>query len=207
MRTLLIESSSGAASGVAESLGAAGHEVVRCHPHAEGAEGGSVLCSGLSEDGCPLDGHGPVDVAISVREPGAGEPRASEAGVTCAIRGGLPVVVVGAGPGHPFEPWTESAASADDALDAVDRAVQRAGERRAEPLQREAERVLEAEGADAGKVQVSVVRDGDAAHVVVRSEREVPETVAGVLATRLHAVDATGSWPTTKLSVSLAPFS
>ena len=107
MRTLLIDTSDAGASQVAGSLDAAGHDVVRCHPH----EGVTFPCSGLTEDGCPLEGHGPVDVAITVRD-GAGEPTSAEAGVTCAIRTGIPVVVVGAAEGHPYEQWAESISTA-----------------------------------------------------------------------------------------------
>jgi hypothetical protein len=205
MRTLLIESTPRGATAVASTLEASGHEVVRCH-HVDGP---AVPCAGLTQDGCPIDGHGPVDVAIAVHDRSEPEATAREAGATCAVRTGIPLLVVGRD--TPFDAWADATATPTFAADdlaaelgaAVDRAIAGAAARRAEPLAAEVRRVLEVEGIDAGEVQVEVTRDGDTAHIVVRTERPVTERVANTIATRVHAVDQRASWPTTKLSVAV----
>ena len=200
MRTLLIEPSSQGTPvpSVADALDAAGHDIVRCHA----ADSPAFPCAGLTDDGCPIEAHGPIDVAITVRPEGAAAPTADEAGATCAIRTGIPMVVLG-GAEQPYAPWAASASSVDDIPDAVDRAVALIAERRAEPLRAEVVRVLETEGVDAGAIDVQVDRAGDTAHITIRTELEVSEGLANVLATRVHAVDQKGSWPTTKVGVSV----
>lgn len=200
MRTLLIESTPNAAGEVAGTLDAAGHEVVRCHHE----DGPSFPCAGLTGEGCPIEAHGPVDVAIAVRGEAGGEPTVRESGATCALRIGIPLVVVGTAEDQPYDGWAETVASVDEVPEAVDRAIVAAGEKRAAPLVVEAKRLLEAEGVEAGEVTVEVTRDGTTAHLTIRTEREVSEAVANALATRVHAVDAKGSWHTTKVSVAVA---
>lgn len=190
---------------MAGTLEAAGHQVLRCH-HVDGP---AVPCAGLTSEGCPIEAHGPVDVAIAVHDRADAEATAREAGATCAVRVGIPLLVVG----HdtPFDRWADAITSPTFAADdlaadlpaAVDRAIAGAAARRAEPLAAEARRVLEVEGVDAGAVEVEVTRDGDTAHIVVRTERPVPDHVANTIATRVHAVDQQGSWPTTKLGVAV----
>jgi hypothetical protein len=194
MRMLLIESGD---RSVEQALD--GHEIVRCHA----PDSPAFPCAGLTEDGCPIEHHGPIDVAITVRPDDAGVPSAEEAGATCAIRTGLPMVVVG-GAEQPFGPWSTTAASADELPGAIDRAITLVAERRAQPIVAEIERLLEVEGVDAGRVEVDVLRDGDTAHITIRTEREVDEAVAGKLATRAHAVDQRGAWPTSKVGVAVA---
>ena len=67
--------------------------------------------------------------------------------------------------------------------------------------------MIEAEGVDAGEVRIDVERDGTLALVMIRTERPLPVDVANAVATRLHAVDQRGSWPTTKLSVGVGSLS
>ena len=64
-------------------------------------------------------------------------------------------------------------------------------------------RVLQVEGVDAGEVRVEVERDGDTASVMVRTEHPLDERVANTVATRVHAIDAKGAWPTKKLGVAV----
>jgi hypothetical protein len=79
------------------ALVAAGHEVVRCD---DGVDGD--LCAGMpGQSGCPLD-RWPVDVVMAVRGPG-GASTESEAGVRCAIRRRIPVMVVGRPEGAVYE--------------------------------------------------------------------------------------------------------
>jgi hypothetical protein len=205
MRTLLIESTPRGATAVAGTLEASGHDVVRCH-HVDGP---AVPCAGLTTQGCPLEAGGPVDVAIAVHDPAEPEATAREAGATCAVRTGIPLLVVGRN--TPFDRWADATATptfaADDLAEELATAVQRAivanAVRRAGPMAAEVRRVLQVEGIDGGEVRVDVVREGDTAHALVHLEQPVPERVAGIIATRVHAVDQQGSWPTTKLAVAV----
>ena len=199
MRTLLIESTPNAAGSVAGTLDAAGHDVVRCH--GEGAP--TFPCSGLTAEGCPIEAHGPIDVAIAVHAGAGAEPTAREAGATCAARSGIPLVVLGAGDDHPFEAWAETCDDPAQLPQAVDRAIAGIAARRASPLVAEARRVLAVEGVDAGEVRVEIQRDGDTAHILVRTEHALDEAVANRVATRVHAVDQQGSWPTSKVGVAV----
>ena len=197
MRTLLIEATPADRDSLAADLYAAGHDVVRCHP----VDGPAFPCAGLRHEGCPLDGA-PVDVAIAVRDEAATPPTADEAGITCAARIGLPIVVVAPDGPNPFAPWAEPCSDPADVVDACGRAVDALARRRAEPLAVEARRVIALEGEHPGAVHVVVRRDGDTAHVRVLTDRPLSASVLGTVATRLHAVDGRGSWPTTKLAVS-----
>ena len=192
MRTLLIEPTPAGSASLARDLDAAGHDVVRCHP----PDGPAFPCAGLV-DGCPLEHGGPIDVAIAVREEARLQPTAEEGGVTCAIRAGLPVVVVGPEGANPFSAWSEACADAADVGGATERAIASVAAR----LGAEVERIVALEGVDAGSVAVSVRRSGDLATVTVRTERPLPKQLAGVVATRIHAVDQRVTWPTTKLAV------
>lgn len=103
MRILCLEARWGDADTVAERLRADGHEVVRCHDEAAGP---SAPCVGLDRPGsCPLDIEGGVDVAVAVRPDDEPHPTAHEAGVTCALRQGIPLVVAGATDPGPFARW------------------------------------------------------------------------------------------------------
>jgi hypothetical protein len=197
MRILLIEPTPAGSASIAADLEAADHDVVRCHP----ADGPAFPCAGLTQEGCPLAGP-PVDLAIAVRDEAKALPDADEAGVTCAARTGLPIVVVGPDGPNPFTPWAEACVDGEDLAEACDRAIGSSARRRAEPLGEEARRVIAHEDVDAGAVHVTVRREGDTAHVRVLSDRPIPTSVAGTVATRLHAVDQRGSWPTTKFAVS-----
>ena len=52
-------------------------------------------------------------------------------------------------------------------------------------------------------VEVEVRRDGTTARILLRTEVPLEVGLANSIATRLHAVDATGAWPTSKLSVAV----
>ena len=89
MKVMLIESVPSGDSSVADELRYRGHEVVRCY------EGSAepFPCVGLtSPERCPL-ASGDVAVACVVREFGVFDPTPFEAGVTCALRSRVPVVV------------------------------------------------------------------------------------------------------------------
>jgi hypothetical protein len=89
MKVLLIESVPSGDPSVASDLRARGHEVVRCY---EG-DAQPFPCVGLvTPERCPL-ANGEVAVACVVREFGVFDPTPFEAGVTCALRSRVPVVV------------------------------------------------------------------------------------------------------------------
>lgn len=197
MRILLIEPTPAGSVSLADDLQAADHDVVRCHP----ADGPAFPCAGLTHEGCPLE-SGPIDLAVAVREEATALPAPDEAGVTCAARTGLPIVVVGPDGPNPYTPWAERCSDAADLPDACDRAIETVSRRRAEPLGDEARRVIALEDVDPGAVHVTVRREGDTAHVRVLTDHTLPSSVAGTVATRLHAVDQRAPWPTTKFAVS-----
>jgi len=49
-----------------------------------------------------------VAIAVDVRQQPWPQPTAREAGVRCALRAGVPVVVTGRTLRHPFEGWASS---------------------------------------------------------------------------------------------------
>ncbi len=89
MKVMLIESVPSGDPSVADELRSRGHDVVRCYE----SDGEPFPCVGLtSPDRCPL-ASGDVAVACVVREFGVFDPTPFEAGVTCALRNRVPVVV------------------------------------------------------------------------------------------------------------------
>jgi hypothetical protein len=102
MRILCVETIPGAATSAADRLRAAGHEVVRCY---EGADGAAGPCVGLDCGDCPLDRPGGVDAVLDARTAGHPRPTPDEAGVTCALRQHVPLVVEGPAWPDPFARW------------------------------------------------------------------------------------------------------
>lgn len=113
---LLIESRPGSGAIDAGRLEAAGHRVHRCHPDTRpGLEAplparDRYLCTGVTA-WCPLDDG--VDVALLVRRRVMPRPVAREAGVSCALRAGVPVVEDGPAVLDPFEPWLAGRVAGD----------------------------------------------------------------------------------------------
>jgi hypothetical protein len=89
MKVMLIESVPSGDPDVAEELRARGHEVVRCY---EGGDSPFPCLGVTAPERCPL-AAGDVPVACVVREFGVFDPTPFEAGVTCALRSRVPVVV------------------------------------------------------------------------------------------------------------------
>ena len=109
MRILLTETRPGRADATAATLEDAGHQVVRCsHPETE-----AFPCRGLDQGDCPMDDV--VDVALAVRDGDHPEPTAREAGITCALRQRVPLVVAGSNGNDPFARWEAAAVAGDDA--------------------------------------------------------------------------------------------
>jgi hypothetical protein len=116
MRVLLTESEPGAAARVESQLRAAGYDVAHCHdtrtPNDE-----CLVFAGHGE--CPLHGV-PVDLVVDVRAT-AGPETARERGAACAVRTGVPLVVVGDADTARY-PWSQAAAmcTADEVLEACE---------------------------------------------------------------------------------------
>jgi hypothetical protein len=89
MKVMLIESMPSADPAVADELRARGHDVVRCY---EGGDSPFPCVGVTAPERCPL-AAGDVAVACVVREFGIFDPTPFEAGVTCALRCRVPVVV------------------------------------------------------------------------------------------------------------------
>lgn len=156
---LLIESHSGAGGADGDQLKGAGHRVHRCFPEPQGAAGGRIalrdryLCVGVTAASCPLDRG--IDVALLVRQRIATRPAASEAGVSCALRAGVPVVEDGPDLLDPYEPWLAGHVVGDTVA-----ACESAAAHRFESLRREIHRrmapLLTASGIEVDAVSCSV---------------------------------------------------
>lgn len=94
MRILLTDVNRTDSAEIESAALAAGHEVARCGPGP-----GDAACVGVAEDGtCPLARH--ADVAIDVRPDYLPRDLLStgELGAVCAMRDGVPLLVVGKNP-------------------------------------------------------------------------------------------------------------
>lgn len=125
-RALLITSDDEPATEIQRALNDAGFDVRRCVE--DGSSG--FPCNGLVSGACPLDVEGGVDVAVDVRQHPWPHPTRREAGVTCALRGGVPLVVVG----HPHHPFEDYAAITTDREDVVATRCAQAIELSLEPM-------------------------------------------------------------------------
>jgi len=203
MRTLLIESSPGVGLEAAYELVAAGHEVLRCQP--EGAQ--SFPCTDLTSPGsCPLHGVDQVDVALVTRAARDLEPTTAEAGVTCALRAGVPVTVLGhPSARNPYAGWSE-AATCSDPVQACMAAVDSAREAIVAPLRQEVVRMVTAAGGvvDDGQIDVVMQRADGRVHLEVIVPKDLPvgdETIA----THVHSIfrdRATGDFRTVDVAVT-----
>jgi hypothetical protein len=102
---------------VADVLERAGHDVTRCGP----SPNRRFPCRGV-DGGCPLDGS--VDVAVAVHSRSPGDLGLGEAGVVCALRDGIPVVVAGDAAGCAYREHVAAvAAGLDDVAAACGRAL------------------------------------------------------------------------------------
>ena len=96
---LLIEAHPGDGEHAAARVTAAGHRVHQCFPSGDDHE----LCAAVTHDACPLDEG--IDVALLARGRITPRPTATEAGATCAVRAGVPLVELGSEILDPFERW------------------------------------------------------------------------------------------------------
>lgn len=153
LNVLLIEARPGDGAVDADRLEAAGHRIHRCWPAGEGRHGDEQhrsLCSGVTEGACPVDEG--IDVALLVRRRITVRPTATEAGVSCALRAGIPVVEDGPDVLDPFEPWI-TARAGDDVAASCAEAVERGFEPLRADIRGRTSGVLRAAGIDPGLVE------------------------------------------------------
>ncbi len=196
MRVLIIEQEPGAGDPVAANLEDAGHGTSRCH------EPGSTAfaCKGMADQaGCPLE-HGSIDLAVVARGPSGGPAAEEEAGVRCAVRRRIPVMVVGSAQGASFEGWTTDVVAPDDAQ-LVQRAVAAANlgltpyVDKAEQVARQA---LAKIGVPDSAVTASVVRDGQRMRVSVTVDADLDPAHCETTGVRVAgAIREMDPWTTT----------
>lgn len=110
LRVLVVERQPGEADAKMTALRAAGHDVVGCFEAGQT----TLPCKGfLGEAGCPLDER-PIDVALDVRGDGGPPDSDREAGVRCAMRRGVPVMVLGDAEGIDNSQWVAATLAMDD---------------------------------------------------------------------------------------------
>ncbi|HEU0213617.1 MAG TPA: hypothetical protein VFR13_06015 [Jiangellaceae bacterium] len=103
MKILISEQRDGAATEVAQRLGAAGHSLVYCHVPGSG----DGACVALSDNGrCPL-ADTDVAVVVDARTDDTAFTDA-EFGAVCALRHATPLVVVGPVPDRTVSPWRDA---------------------------------------------------------------------------------------------------
>lgn len=198
MRILLIESSDGVGAGAATALGADGHDIVRCHE--PGAP--SFPCHAVEEPGgCPLTSTPTVDCAVVVHGGAPDAVTASEAGVSCALRLGVPVVARHDGPGSPFTGWAVPVAG-DEVGAACELAVSAARAHEARPLVAEVQRLLADAGGSTEGVWVEVLRGDERTLLRVTVPKGAPLS-PGVIATRVHARYGEGLHPVTESRIDV----
>jgi hypothetical protein len=159
MRILLTESVAGDAAALEIAAEDRGVEVVRCQP----ADGPVTPCVGFLGDApCPLDRH--VDAVVGVRRSDDRELSGPELGLACALRAGVPIIVVGDNPlGTAAVP-----AAADDAIDvALGIAERDTGRPTAAEVARQVKKVLLELGARQSVTWVGYADRSDGFDVVV----------------------------------------
>lgn len=118
MYAMVLESAPGAADPAVDALNAAGWTVSRCQE----SDRAPFPCNGiLDPERCPLARR--VDVAVLVRADGDPAPTAREAGVTCAVRAGVPLVQDAKEAVTPFDGWMTAKVIGGDVVEACRRAV------------------------------------------------------------------------------------
>ena len=147
---LVPDTHSGLATQLAEQLEAAGHRVHRCV-----TDEATDRCIELTDGRCPLD-TAPVDVVVSVDATSRGIRPAD--GAACAARRRIPLVLVGAGGGHPLAPWVAATPEAERSVEAVAEVLDRPLTRHTAEAERAMLNELRHQGADSAEAVVAVYR-------------------------------------------------
>ena len=182
MRVLVVEREPGSGDQSVSELEDAGHDVVRCVD----ADEASMPCKGMpGRHDCPLDQR-PVDVALAIRGPEGGPSTEHEAGIRCALRTRIPVMVVGSASGANYEPWVDEVV---DMTTLLDRPVTTLGHVGFEPIaaatRTVVEQVVTSHGLTGHVADVQVFRDDDRLVINVMMDHEVDAKMAHVLAARV----------------------
>ncbi len=187
MRVLLTDSSTGAGQRVATTLTDAGHQVFRCWD----GPAGDLPCRQLHGEPCAMEERAGVDAAVVVRDEREGQ--SSDWGALCAMRAGVPVVLVGADQSDRLA--SRAAAAVDHAEDlpsALPGVTARALPALEQPAAAEAERLLRLSGIE-GTAQIDMQRSGRDLRVVATvpagTEARTKELIAIQLAGLLRKSD------------------
>lgn len=200
MRILCTETDPGLAGAAVDRLRAAGHEVVTCFDPALGAWG---PCVGLDRGTCPLDEPGGVDVLLDVRAPGRPRPAPGEAGVTCALRRGVPLATAGPAWPNPFARWVTATAHGDVDVDVVEACARAADHHLVElgdMVSIAACQVLGAGRRPGVEVHTDVRQDGGELHVTVHRP---PQDAALDASVAVHAHGALRAAGVAAVAISL----
>jgi hypothetical protein len=189
MRVLTVEREPDDDQSPAAALTAAGHEVVRCDGRVE-----TDVCAGMpGQTGCPLD-RWPVDVAMAVRGRG-GPSTEAEAGIRCAIRRHIPVMVVGQPDGAAYEKLVDEVVDPDDSR--LAERIEELGRSGMEPaiaaVRSAIAGVLARHGRSDVSVDVAVTHTDTRLRVVARTSAELEPRTSQAAAVRalaaLHELD------------------
>ena len=178
MDILVTESNKGTVAEAVLELEAAGHRVHRCHAPSAPA----FPCAGLLS-GCPLE-DGTIDLVVAARDHVRPTPTPTEDGVTCGLRRGIPVAVLGQPLMNPFESFGAIAVTGD----LVSACEQIAGSRRGayeEVAIATVRQTLSLEDLPTDAAAVSVERIDGRLHVQIFVPAAAPERVRQHLAVRV----------------------
>jgi len=190
MRVLVIEDRDRDAEAAVEILREAGHEVSFCH------EPGAMAldCNGMPDrGGCPLD-HGGIDVAVMGRAPviatgvDAGhDPSAREAGVGCAKRHRVPVVITGRPGAASLPPWATDIVDVDDPdlVERIDAAAVRGRVPLVDAAESAARSVLDGAGRGQEPLVGRVVREDRRLRVIVDVAAELDDRLRETIGVRV----------------------
>jgi hypothetical protein len=188
MRVLVIEHREREAEAAVEALSAAGHRVSFCHE-----PGTEVMdCNGMpGKAGCPLD-HGGIDVTVvgrstPVTTSDGAEPSAREAGIGCAKRHRVPVVIAGTiGEAIPPTWATDIVAVGDPYLvERIDAAARKGRVPLVEAAEGAARAVLERSGLGSVPLAGRVARDDRRLHVTVDVAAELDDRLRETIGVRV----------------------
>jgi hypothetical protein len=199
MRILCLEARWSDGDTVTEQLRADGHDVVRCHDEAAGP---SAPCVGLDRPGsCPLDIDGGVDVAVAVRPDGEPHPTPREAGVTCALRQGIPLVVTGGADPGPFARWGVTVPAGGDVTAACHEAQRRTLDELGRTIAIATCQAVGGPYRAGADIRADVARRGQ--ELVVTVYRPVgARALDGAIATHAHRAARDGQVPARSISVT-----
>ena len=193
MRVLLVESDPESGRGAEERLVDAGHEVVRC------TEPGAATfpCAAVADGACPLDE--PTDAVVATRSRPHPRPTTGEAGVSCALREGVPLVVAGNQGLNPFAPWATATTDQDDQLVAAVAGAARSAPPAVVDAARDEARRLLGDEAD-----VEVLRDGERLSLTLSAPGVTDQQRLSSVAVKVLGAARQATRRTTTIDIGLA---